>query len=62
MDNDKYIEELKERDKAMPVQRFHLVKREWPICPKCKYVGALSEDDQFCRKCGQRVDMTNWQL
>lgn len=63
---DKYIEELKARDKAMPVKRYTWKTRKQPddpICPKCGEIRFIVSDEyQFCPYCGQRLDMSNWEL
>lgn len=63
MAND-YIEMLKERDKAKPLRKMYLAPRHEPIpsCPNCGDALVLVESDKFCRKCGQRLLTTEWEL
>lgn len=63
MAND-YIEMLKERDKAKPLRKMYLAPGREPIpsCPNCGDALVLVESDKFCRKCGQRLLTTGWEL
>lgn len=59
-----YIEMLKKRDEAMPVKKYVPITEgidPWAMCPNCGRL-LLTEDINFCDHCGQRVDMTNWEL
>lgn len=59
-----YITELKERDKAKPVKKYVPITEgiePWAMCPNCGKL-LLTEDINFCSNCGQRVDMTTWEL
>ena len=63
MAND-YIEMLKERDKARAVKKYVPITEgiePWAMCPICGRL-LLTEDINFCSNCGQRVDMTTWEL
>lgn len=63
MAND-YIEMLKKRDKAMPVKKYVPITEgfgPWAMCPVCAVL-ILSDKAQFCDHCGQRIDMTTWEL
>ena len=66
MAND-YIEMLKERDKALPMKRYHWksesFKDEPPadMCPKCETLIALDRY-HFCPVCGQRLDIDNYEF
>lgn len=63
MAND-YIEMLKERDKAKAVKKYVPITEgiePWAMCPNCGRL-LLTEDINFCDRCGQRVDMTTWEL
>ena len=63
MAND-YIEMLKERDKAKAVKRYVPITEgiePWAMCPNCGRL-LLTDDIHFCDNCGQRVDMTVWEL
>lgn len=61
---DKYIEMLKERDKAKPLKKMYLATGRDPLpsCPSCGDALILIKSDKFCRKCGQRLDVENWAL
>lgn len=63
MANDKeYINELKKRDTAMPMKRYHFHTtdaEDFDICPKCG-AGIYLGTDRFCRMCGQRLDRDNY--
>ena len=61
--SDKYIETLKERDKAKPLHKFYFAPGldSLPSCPTCREI-LLSREDKFCRNCGQRLDHDNWEL
>lgn len=63
MAND-YITELKERDKAKPLRKLYLAPGHEPLpsCPNCGDALVLVESDKFCRKCGQRLLTTEWEL
>lgn len=63
MAND-YIEMLKERDRAKPLRKMYLAPGHEPIpsCPNCGDALVLVESDKFCRKCGQRLLTTEWEL
>lgn len=63
MAND-YIEMLKERDKAKAVKRYVPITEgiePWAMCPNCGRL-LLTNSIHFCDNCGQRVDMTTWEL
>ena len=61
--SDKYIETLKERDKARPLHKFYFAPGHDPLpsCPKCKEI-LYSRSSNFCPNCGQRLDTDNWEL
>lgn len=63
MAND-YIEMLKERDKAKPLRKLYLAPGHEPLpcCPNCGDALIYTKLDSFCRKCGQRLDVDNWEL
>lgn len=60
------LKDLIERDKAKPVKKYiwraeaNKDKPPVPLCPKCEYL--LADDDHFCSRCGQRVDVKTWAL
>ena len=61
---DKYIEMLKERDTARPVKKYVPITegiKPWAMCPSCGRL-LLTDDINFCPRCGQRVDMDTWAL
>lgn len=64
---DKYIEELKKRDKAMPMNRYFFLsepfKGDDPLerCPVCKTI-ISTEWYKFCPLCGQRLDRDNYEF
>ena len=63
MAND-YIEMLKERDKAKAVKKYVPITEgigPWAMCPSCGSL-LLTDNIKFCDNCGQRVDMTTWEL
>lgn len=61
-----YIKELKERDKAKPVNKYVPITEglePWAMCPKCdRLLVTLGTNDTFCPRCGQRLDLDNWAL
>ena len=59
-----YIEMLKERDKAKPLRKMYFAPGHEPLpsCPNCGDALVLVESDKFCRKCGQRLLTTEWEL
>lgn len=64
MADKKLIDELLERNTAKPVKKYEPITEgldPWAMCPVC---GRLLLDDgyKFCDRCGQRVDMTTWEL
>lgn len=63
MAND-YIKMLKERDTAKAVKKYVPITEgiePWAMCPVCGHL-LLYDDIKFCATCGQRVDMTTWEL
>lgn len=62
---DKYIEELKEKDKAKPLVKSKVIVRTdgkpHGLCPNCDYP-ILFSTFNFCPVCGQRLDLENWAL
>lgn len=60
---DKYIEMLKERDKERPLKKllWAVGAKPLPACPNCEEILYTSRG-HFCPMCGQRVDMTNWDI
>ena len=63
MAND-YIQMLKERDKAKAVKKYVPITEgiePWAMCPSCGRL-LLTDGINFCDNCGQRVDMTIWEL
>ena len=64
MANSKYINNLIERDTALPMKRyFWQDKGREPadICPKCETPIALPKF-RFCPVCGQRLDRDNYEF
>lgn len=64
MANSEYIEMLIERDTAKPVKKYEPITEgidPWAICPVCGRL-LLMSNIKFCEMCGQRVDMTTWEL
>ena len=61
--SDKKMKELIERDTAMPLHKFYFAPGLDPLpsCPSCREI-LISRTDNFCRKCGQRLDCDNWEL
>ena len=61
MAND-YIEMLKERDTAKPLEKvmWAVGSDPLPACPTCGEMLIIVERDHFCRNCGQRLDIENW--
>lgn len=59
---DKYIEMLKERDKAKPLKKvlFAPGYDPLPACPNCEELLILVKSDKFCRACGQRLNTEDW--
>lgn len=60
MANSKYIEELIERDKPMPMGRYYWSTEEFkndPPLDECGVCGHIihPEYDNFCSRCGQRI-------
>lgn len=66
MANDKYIEELIERDKAKPMGRYFWKTEKWkndPPADTCGVCGrVLSDDWTFCPVCGNRIDTENYKI
>lgn len=64
MADKKLIDELLERDKAKAVKKYVPITEgiePWAMCPNCGKL-LLTNDINFCDNCGQRVDMTTWEL
>ena len=62
--SDKKMQELIERDTAMPVKKYVPVTEglgPWAMCPKCGCL-LLREEVKFCDQCGQRVDLDTWAI
>lgn len=61
---DKYIEMLKERDKAKPLKKMLFAPGHDPLpaCPNCGELLILIRSDKFCRACGQRLNTEDWNL
>lgn len=64
MADKKLIEELIERDKAKPLRKMYLAPGRDPLpsCPNCGDLLICLSTDNFCRKCGQRLLTTEWEL
>lgn len=64
MANKKLIDELLERNRAMPLKKMYLAvgKEPLPACPNCGEILIIGEHDHFCRACGQRLDVENWAI
>ena len=62
---DRYVELLKERDRAMPMHKSEFLTHTdgTPVakCPKCDFP-IMFNNWGFCPICGQRLDQTNWEI
>ena len=64
MADKKLIDELLDRNRAKAVKKYVPITEgiePWAMCPNCGSL-LLTDNIKFCDNCGQRVDMTTWEL
>lgn len=60
VDDIMHINGLIERDEALAVKADTSDPEKWGRCPKCDlFVARYDEDNHFCKRCGQRIDIDN---